>query len=267
MTKDTTNPISNESKNEGIHSEGPQTPGEFQGLDPEDYEPPQKSPYRGIARGAIALLFIFATIYLFGGVHEYFSFQETPQTAQAPAFESQLTNAETLTLPVEVYILNGGDQGSTRTVEDVRDLVADADEIWNQAAIDLTLSDIQIIEASDEEIQNFLNDPTSIASEVEVGNTESQPVKIVLTRTLSGINGVAFGGLDTVAVADYTTYLDFRVLAHEIGHVLSLDHDNNRSSLMYQGSRGMTLTDEEINQARNYANESGLLEDEPVISE
>ena len=50
-----------------------------------------------------------------------------------------------------------------------------------------------------------------------------------------------------MAVADYTTVYDFRVLAHEIGHLLGLSHvpvDRNR--LMYQGANGSELSLEEI---------------------
>ena len=57
-----------------------------------------------------------------------------------------------------------------------------------------------------------------------------------------------------MAVADYTTVHDFRTLAHEIGHILSLDHvraDNQR--LMNSGANGTILSIDEITRARSRA--------------
>lgn len=51
--------------------------------------------------------------------------------------------------------------------------------------------------------------------------------------------------------ADLTTVPDFRVLAHEIGHVLNLKHtDQSRARLMYQGANGFDLALDEIKTAR-----------------
>ena len=68
--------------------------------------------------------------------------------------------------------------------------------------------------------------------------------------------GIAFGGLYSVAVADYTTVYDFRALAHEVGHVLGLHHvSGSRGQLMYRGANGFKLSLEEIERARLKAQE------------
>ena len=65
---------------------------------------------------------------------------------------------------------------------------------------------------------------------------------------------MAFGGLRSVAIADYTTVYDFRALAHEIGHLLGLSHvPVDRNLLMYQGANGSELSLEEIMRAREIA--------------
>ncbi|MEX1014203.1 MAG: hypothetical protein WDZ80_03525, partial [Candidatus Paceibacterota bacterium] len=79
-------------------------------------------------------------------------------------------------------------------------------------------------------------------------------INVFLLRRLAGINGVAFMGLNTLAVADLTTNYDFRVLAHEVGHLLGLGHITlNKKRLMHQGSGGYMLTLKEAKIAREKA--------------
>ena len=76
-------------------------------------------------------------------------------------------------------------------------------------------------------------------------------INVFLVGNLGGINGISFGGLSSVAVADYTTVYDFRALAHEVGHTLGLSHvPEVRGRLMYQGANGSLLSSKEIQRAR-----------------
>ena len=82
-------------------------------------------------------------------------------------------------------------------------------------------------------------------------NFDLESINVLLVGNLGGINGVSFGGLNTVAVADYTTVFDFRALAHEVGHSLGLSHVSKSSGqLMYQGANGFNISIEEIETAR-----------------
>ena len=72
-------------------------------------------------------------------------------------------------------------------------------------------------------------------------------INVFLTRNLWGINGIAYTGLYTVAVADYTSVYDFRVLAHEVGHMLGLEHVlESDGRLMYREANGFALSPQEI---------------------
>ena len=62
-------------------------------------------------------------------------------------------------------------------------------------------------------------------------------INVLLVSNLQGINGISYGGLRTISIADKTTVYDFRALAHEIGHQLGLDHrDDDDLRLMTQGA-------------------------------
>lgn len=263
----------------GRESDGSsELPDDFYSVEADEYEPPRRSRGFKVARVAIGFLFILATIYLFGGVHEYLFFRETPEAVEAPAFESRLAEARTLVLPVEITILIGDERGSSRSARGVRDLVAGADEIWDQAAIDFEITDIRTVEVSDALIADFLRDPRAVLDEFAPGDdsagarTQEGPkkIRVVLTRHLSGLNGIAYSGLDVLAVADFTTYFDFEVLAHEIGHILGLSHVNEtgvRERLMYQGSRGMIITETFARRAREAARMNGFVLDDPASND
>jgi hypothetical protein len=78
-------------------------------------------------------------------------------------------------------------------------------------------------------------------------------INIYLTRTLQGVNGLAYRGTRAVSVADYTSTLDFRTLAHEFGHLLGLEHVGSNRQLMSTGATGVELTEQEITTAREVA--------------
>ena len=54
-------------------------------------------------------------------------------------------------------------------------------------------------------------------------------------------------------MADYTTVNDFRTTAHELGHILGLNHVEPINRLMARGKNGEILLSEEVFIARNNA--------------
>jgi hypothetical protein len=84
----------------------------------------------------------------------------------------------------------------------------------------------------------------------ELPQESKEGVIVFLVHSLDGINGIAFVGGRTVAVAEFTTVYDFRVLAHEVGHILGLSHVREGGRLMSTDAGGAELTVEEAEKAR-----------------
>ncbi len=77
--------------------------------------------------------------------------------------------------------------------------------------------------------------------------------------------GIAFTGsitmpFLTIADQENLQQLNERSLAHEAGHILSLGHVNVNGRLMQTGGTGSTLTDGEIDQARQYLADNTILD-------
>ena len=203
-----------------------------------------------IAKGVIVLLILWGFIYL-SGFSQYFLYQRTSPEVQQESVTSVINEKEIL-VPLSIFIIqNDEENGSKRTKENVRDLVQKASQIWEQANIELEIRNIQEIEKSDKEIALLLDAIGVFLSGIEEYDRSS--INVFLAEKLRGINGLAFGGFLSIAVADYTTVYDFRALAHEVGHILGLRHVQNVQQLMHQGANGFKLSIEEILRARESA--------------
>ncbi len=203
-------------------------------------------------RGSIALLAVIGIIYI-SGIYQLFFYQRTPTTIKQQPITSILNQA-TIRLPLNIYILQGDGAGSERESNDIQGLVVNASNIWQQADIELNINNIETLEVDEAGFDLFAREPYSFITNLD--NLDEQVINIFLVDTLGGYNGVAYTGIESIALADYTAGFDFRTLAHEIGHVLGLDHIKaDKGQLMYQGASGIELTDEEIVKARATAAE------------
>ena len=191
-----------------------------------------------VTKGVVAFVVVVGFVFL-SGVHQYFLYQRTPPSAQQQEVQSQI-DAEGLVVPLTIFIMD-----SQRAREGIARLVENSDRIWEQASIDLEIKSIQELNINTRDLQEFIKN---------LEEYDSSAINVFLTGNLGGINGISYGGLNAVAIADYTTVYDFRVLAHEIGHVLGLRHiPADKSRLMYQGANGFNLSLEEIIRARRAA--------------
>ncbi len=208
-------------------------------------------------RTLFALVALGSILYL-SGIHQYFLLHRTPTGAEQPLLTSKI-NASQIVVPVVVHILSG-DAGSTRTADDAGRLLKNANHIWAQANITFVIQDTLYHETPVEDLRRFDREPHAFITDSATYNPAV--ANLYLTRTLSGpsfgrtgVNGLAYGGTSAVSVADFTSTLDYRTLAHEFGHLLGLPHVTNTQRLMSTGATGTDLTLEEIATARRLASE------------
>jgi hypothetical protein len=217
-------------------------------MEEEEFEQKPNGWWRAL-RGVVALAVLVGLVYI-SGVYQYFFFSRTsPDIQQEPV--QVAIDAEVLAVPLTVFVVqSNGAHGSERTEENVRNLVEQADRVWEQASIDLRIDAIHTVQKTGEEIEALYRNAGVFAQTLE--GFDRATINAVLVGDLQGLNGVAFGGIPLIAVADYTTVFDFRAFAHEVGHKLGLSHVVNEKRLMHQGANGFELSLEEIMQAREF---------------
>ncbi len=219
--------------------------------EPEESESEWKKRLKRTGQVATGVALLLGMLHL-SGFYQLSFFQRTPPEQSQPPVNTQL-DAEVLTLPARVLLVQGpAEQSTKRTAAQARDLIADASRIWDQAAIDLRLTGVEKLNLTKQQLYTLNRHPHELLPEIK--KLKEGSINILLVPHLRGINGISYGHKNTVAVADFTSVPDFRVLAHEVGHVLSLGHVNTpQTRLMYQGARGFNLTLQEATTARQRA--------------
>jgi hypothetical protein len=200
-----------------------------------------------IAKALVAFIVLAGLLYI-SGIYQSTFFTQTPSDAE-PADPEVLAEGETMELPlIVVDVAEEKNIGRTKTKEEINSLVNKASTIWKQAKIELTLKEYVTINVSKEEMTEYLIEPRRLLN--KVNPREKKGVVVFLLHSLRGINGIAFVGNNTVALAEFTSVYNFRVLAHEVGHILGLSHVVANKRLMDKEARGEKLTKEEVVRAR-----------------
>ena len=231
----------------------PETNEDDNEFDIDGQEKIEPSIFSQVLRGVVALVVISGLLYI-SGIYQFFIYQRTPPSLNQAEIVSRV-DAQTLSIPLTIFIITGNESyGSIRSEENALHLVENASRIWDQAGITLTIKNIYTISKSDVEMKIFSDTPAVFIQNID--EFDEATINVFLVGNLGGINGIAFSGLYSVAVADYTTVYDFRALAHEVGHMLGLNHvEGSRGQLMYRGANGFNLSLVEIERARLKARE------------
>lgn len=174
-----------------------------------------------------------------------------------------------LQISMSLYVVDDADGGpesslsSTRSLAEVSEIAERMNAIWDQAGIALTIETVARIEA-----------PADVLAALSAGDTSSfinraatGAIEIPEPGTINGFyvarigtaNGMTPFGTRLFFVTDNPSVHDERVSSHEIGHILGLHHTlEDASRLMFSGTNGTDLTDQEITVARY--NVSGMLD-------
>jgi len=206
-------------------------------LEPEPIQP--RPWYVRWGRRVIGVVFIFAMLFL-GGIYQFGLFQQTPASTPAGQYQPAV-DKQTISIPATVYVLDQASQDRPPATTTKR-LIERTNTVLTQARVQLEPATTTVI--STEDLQSSTGrlaaSPDTLKDQLPA--LRSDRLHIIVSRGLGGLNGVAFPGERVVAVSEYTTSFDFRVLAHEVGHILALDHVNDKANLMFSGSSGTDLT-------------------------
>ena len=156
-----------------------------------------------------------------------------------------------LHVPVVAHLIKGSAEASTRRNQaGLEELFARTQTIWSQANV--------VLDVSFEEV--MLND--ALVNAIAAGDfnllytlvqNDDSRFHIFYVGDILGPNGIALAP-QIALIADKTSVDDFRATAHEIGHLLGLEHTtDSRSRLMFPGANGRTLTRDEALIAREHA--------------
>ncbi|MEM7335893.1 MAG: matrixin family metalloprotease [Chloroflexota bacterium] len=199
---------------------------------------------------------------------------EPPSPTIEPATPLVATNAPPLIstelplpriiLPIAVFIVDAEDEqmASDRTVEELTAVYERVNDIWAQADIRLDVQTIESVILPESITRSILfGDFNPFFA--NVGQTFDVPnaslINAFYSKEIGGPNGIVPFRSRVFFVMDTPSVHDERVSAHEVGHILGLHHVlDDPDRLMFSGTNGMMLSDEEIAVARYAA--QGLLD-------
>ncbi len=144
-----------------------------------------------------------------------------------------------------------------RTEEDLREILGGMNDIWSQADIRLELQTIESVEVPEAILQGMLAGnlgPFFHEMGDGIALPQASAINGFYVRRIGGPNGINPSRSNAFFVIDEPTVLDRRVSSHEVGHILGLRHAfGDPGRLLFSGTNGMTLTENEATVARYFA--------------
>lgn len=149
---------------------------------------------------------------------------------------------------------------TTLTERDVRALFEEVNAIWAQAGIYFELQGVDTLQANEIPAKRwYIKDRNWVKSAIPTDQFSPAAIDVCFVKDM-GPNGFFYGEPVVVCenpeyqkVTGGTTNIVARVTAHELGHVLFLQHRQERTNLMASGKNGFTLNQQEVQDARKRA--------------
>lgn len=168
-----------------------------------------------------------------------------------------------IVIPVRIHLLQSARHPNLRSRIDeptIRSLWTEVDSIWSAARIRFEIRSIDTLIALDVPPKRWLQrDRNWVKSAVPMDKLHGDSLDLCFVHEM-GPNGFYYG--EPVVVSETPSSYKVRggardrvarVVAHELGHALTLQHRDPKTALMASGSTGTDLNEREIQSARKAA--------------
>ncbi len=189
--------------------------------------------------------------------------RDSSPTSSPPTSVPEVAPRKVISLNISLFLLVDDEEepnptiSTHRTKEDLREILQGMNEIWSQADIRLELQTIESVEVPEAILQGMLaGDLAPFFNEMGESITLLQfsTINGFYVRGVGGPNGINPFRSRTFFVIDEPSVFDRRVSSHEVGHILGLHHVlDDPDRLLFSGTNGMTLTEDEATVARYFA--------------
>lgn len=165
-----------------------------------------------------------------------------------------------LSLPVRVHLIQSTMHPRLQTSlreSDIRATFEEVNLIWAQAGIRFELEGVSALTALDKTPKRwFERDRNWVKAAIPADTFSPSAIDVCFVREM-GPNGFFYG--EPVVVCEKPEFTKVqggaknivaRVTAHELGHVLFLQHRQDHTNLMASGRNGISLNNQEIKDAR-----------------
>ncbi|MBN8418360.1 MAG: hypothetical protein J0L73_05550 [Verrucomicrobia bacterium] len=168
-----------------------------------------------------------------------------------------------ITLKVRAHLVQSATNPrlqTTLTERGIRAAFEEVNAIWSPAGIRFELEAVASLRALDLAPKRwFIKDRDWVKSAIPTNQFSPTAIDVCFVKDM-GPNGFFYGEPVVVCenpefhkVSGGTDNVVARVTAHELGHVLFLQHRQERTNLMASGKNGVSLNEQEIKDARRRA--------------